>query len=120
MFIAHDLAVVKNISDRVAVMYLGKLCEVASSDDLYHRPAHPYTNVLLDSIPVPDPEVAVVGTSITGEPPSPVDPPSGCRFHPRCPYADDICVSTEPIMRPIGDGHFIACHHPLETPVTID
>ncbi len=119
MFIAHDLAVVKNISDRVAVMYLGKLCEVASSDDLYSRPAHPYTNVLLASIPVPDPEVAVTGTSITGEPPSPVNPPSGCRFHPRCPNADDLCVSTEPVIRPIGDGHFIACHHPLETPVTV-
>ena len=119
MFIAHDLAVVKNISDRVAVMYLGKLCEIASSDDLYSRPAHPYTNVLLESIPVPDPEVAVTGTTITGEPPSPVNPPSGCRFHPRCPNADDLCVSTEPVIRPIGDGHFIACHHPLETPVTV-
>ena len=119
MFIAHDLAVVKNISDRVAVMYLGKLCEVASSDALYGRPAHPYTNVLLQSIPIPDPEVAVTGTSITGEPPSPVDPPSGCRFHPRCPSADEICVTTEPVMRPIGDDHFVACHHPLDTPVSI-
>ncbi len=119
MFIAHDLAVVKNISDRVAVMYLGKLCEVASSDDLYGRPAHPYTNVLIESIPVPDPEIAVTGTTITGEPPSPVDPPTGCRFHPRCPAADDVCVSTEPIMRSIGDGHFVACHHPLDTPVTV-
>jgi peptide/nickel transport system ATP-binding protein len=119
MFIAHDLAVVKNISDRVAVMYLGKLCEIAASDDLYSRPAHPYTNVLLESIPVPDPEVAVTGTTITGEPPSPVNPPSGCRFHPRCPNADEVCVSTEPVIRPIGDGHFVACHHPLETPVTI-
>ncbi len=119
MFIAHDLAVVKNISDRVAVMYLGKLCEVASSDDLYGRPAHPYTNVLLESIPVPDPEVAVIGTTITGEPPSPVNPPSGCRFHPRCPSADDLCISTEPIMRPIGDDHFVACHHPMVTPVTV-
>ncbi len=120
MFIAHDLAVVKNISDRVAVMYLGKLCEVASSDDLYSRPAHPYTNVLLESIPIPDPELEVTGTTIQGEPPSPVNPPSGCRFHPRCPHADEVCVSTEPIMRPISDGHFVACHHPLETPVTID
>ena len=119
MFIAHDLAVVKNISDRVAVMYLGKLCEIASSDDLYSRPAHPYTNVLLDSIPVPDPEVAVAGTAITGEPPSPVNPPTGCRFHPRCPHADEVCISTEPVVRSIGAGHFVACHHPLETPVTI-
>jgi peptide/nickel transport system ATP-binding protein len=119
MFIAHDLAVVKNISDRVAVMYLGKLCEVASSDDLYGHPAHPYTNVLLESIPIPDPEIAVAGTTITGEPPSPVNPPSGCRFHPRCPHADEVCISTEPIMREIGDGHFVACHHPLETAVSI-
>ena len=119
MFIAHDLAVVKNISDRVAVMYLGKLCEIASSDGLYSRPAHPYTNVLIESIPVPDPEVAVTGTTIEGEPPSPVNPPSGCRFHPRCPNADEVCVSTEPVIRPIGDGHFIACHHPVTTPVTL-
>jgi len=119
IFIAHDLAVVKNISDRVAVMYLGKLCEIANSDDLYDRPAHPYTRVLLDSIPVPDPEVEVAGTTITGEPPSPVNPPTGCRFHPRCPYADEICETTEPTFQPIGDGHFVACHHPLETPVTI-
>ena len=118
-FIAHDLAVVKNISDRVAVMYLGKLCEVATADDLYGRPAHPYTRVLLESIPVPDPDVAVTGTPITGEPPSPVDPPSGCRFHPRCPAADEVCITTEPVMRAIGDDHFVACHHPLETPVSV-
>jgi peptide/nickel transport system ATP-binding protein len=115
IFIAHDLAVVKNISDRVAVMYLGKLCEVASSDDLYARPAHPYTNVLIESIPVPDPEVVVAGTTITGEPPSPVNPPSGCRFHPRCPNADELCATDEPVMREISTGHFVACHHPVET-----
>jgi len=116
IFIAHDLAVVKNISDRVAVMYLGKLCEVATSDALYRRPSHPYTQVLLDSIPVPDPEHPLSGTGITGEPPSPVDPPTGCRFHPRCPYADDLCRTTEPVMAAIGDDHFVACHHPLVTP----
>jgi peptide/nickel transport system ATP-binding protein len=119
MFIAHDLAVVKSISDRVAVMYLGKLCEVAPSDGLYSRPSHPYTNVLLESIPIPDPEIIVTGTTITGEPPSPVNPPTGCRFHPRCPYADDVCASTEPIMREIDADHFVACHHPLQTPVSI-
>ena len=118
IFIAHDLAVVKNVSDRVAVMYLGKLCEVASSDDLYARPAHPYTKVLLDSIPVPDPDIAT-GTTIVGEPPSPVNPPTGCRFHPRCDRADDTCRNEEPLMEPLGDGHFVACHHPLETPVTV-
>jgi peptide/nickel transport system ATP-binding protein len=120
IFIAHDLAVVKNISDRVAVMYLGKLCEVAGSDDLYQRPAHHYTRVLLDSIPVPDPAVAVLGTTITGEPPSPVNPPKGCRFNPRCPAADDVCRTVEPTMEPLGDGHFVACHHPLVTPVSLN
>jgi|TARA_R110002110_G_scaffold325806_1_gene537698 peptide/nickel transport system ATP-binding protein len=119
VFIAHDLAVVKNISDRVAVMYLGKLCEVASSDDLYARPAHPYTNVLLDSIPEADPEADHSVGKIVGEPPSPVSPPSGCRFHPRCAYATDICTSEEPQLRAMGDGHFVACHHPVETPVKI-
>jgi peptide/nickel transport system ATP-binding protein len=119
VFIAHDLAVVKNISDRVAVMYLGKLCEVASSDDLYARPSHPYTNVLLDSIPEPDPEADHSVGKIVGEPPSPVSPPSGCRFHPRCAYATDICTNEEPQLRSMGDGHFVACHHPVETPVEI-
>lgn len=119
IFIAHDLAVVKNISDRVAVMYLGKMCEVARSDDLYARPSHPYTKVLLDSIPVPDPEAELAHRDIVGEPPSPVLPPPGCRFHPRCPRADDRCSAEEPQLRDIGDGHFVACHHPLETPVEI-
>jgi peptide/nickel transport system ATP-binding protein len=119
IFIAHDLAVVKNISDRVAVMYLGKLCEIADSDDLYSRPAHPYTTVLVDSIPIPDPELATTGTTIVGEPPSPVNPPSGCRFHPRCPNADDLCTTTEPEVRSIGQGHYVACHHPNVTPVAL-
>ncbi len=120
IFIAHDLAVVKNISDRVAVMYLGKLCEVAPSDDLYQRPAHHYTKVLLDSIPIPDPSVPVLGTAITGEPPSPINPPTGCRFHPRCPAATDICVTIEPTVEPLGNGHFVACHHPLVSPVSVN
>jgi peptide/nickel transport system ATP-binding protein len=119
MFIAHDLAVVKNVSDRVAVMYLGKFCEVASSDDLYARPAHPYTQVLLDAIPVPDPEVEFSHNAIIGEPPSPVAPPAGCRFNPRCTYADDTCRTDEPQLRDIGDGHFVACHHPLVTEVEV-
>ena len=119
IFIAHDLAVVKNVSDRVAVMYLGKLCEVADSDDLYARPSHPYTKVLMDAIPVPDPTAKLHHADIVGEPPSPVLPPAGCRFHPRCPNADDQCVAEEPQLRDIGDGHFIACHHPLETPVRV-
>lgn len=119
IFIAHDLAVVKNVSDRIAVMYLGKICEVASSDDLYARPAHPYTRVLLDSIPVPDPDAAISHQDIVGEPPSPVLPPPGCRFHTRCPHADERCTMEEPQLRDLGGGHFIACHHPLETPVTL-
>jgi peptide/nickel transport system ATP-binding protein len=122
IFIAHDLAVVKNISDRVAVMYLGKFCEVAASDDLYRSPAHHYTYVLLNSIPVPDPEVAVGKVAIEGEPPSPVLPPPGCRFNPRCPAASDRCRTEEPTLREVEPGHFVACHHPLvgsEAPVTL-
>jgi len=122
IFIAHDLAVVKNISDRVAVMYLGKLCEIGPSEGLYARPAHPYTKVLLDSIPVPDPNAPVGKVAVEGEPPSPVNPPTGCRFNPRCPSASDRCRSEEPTLREIESGHFVACHHPLfggEAPVTV-
>ncbi len=115
VFIAHDLAVVKNISDRVAVMYLGKLCEVAKPDDLYARPAHPYTAALLSSIPVPDPSVKITeSNTLAGELPSPVAPPSGCRFRTRCPKAQDMCAQVEPKMRPIGLGHYVACHFPLD------
>ena len=121
IFIAHDLAVVKNISDRIAVMYLGKLCEVAPSDELYRAPMHPYTNVLLASIPVPDPEAPPAEVDVVGEPPSPVLPPSGCRFHPRCPAATEECTTTEPELRELASGHFVACHHPvMESPVAVD
>jgi peptide/nickel transport system ATP-binding protein len=114
VFIAHDLAVVKNISDRVCVMYLGKICEVALSDDLYEHPAHPYTDLLLKAIPVPDPDVKPDPTArIQGELPSPIFPPSGCRFRTRCPRADDRCQSEEPILREIAPIHYVACHHPL-------
>ena len=115
VFIAHDLAVVKNISDRVAVMYLGKLCEVAKPDDLYARPAHPYTAALLSSIPVPDPAVRPKeGDTLSGELPSPIAPPSGCRFRTRCPKAQDMCTQVEPKMRQVGLGHYVACHFPLD------
>jgi peptide/nickel transport system ATP-binding protein len=114
IFIAHDLAVVKNISDRVAVMYLGKLCEVAPSADLYEAPMHPYTNVLLASIPVPDPLTPPMPVDVVGEPPSPVLPPPGCRFHPRCPNALDVCRTTEPELRELRPTHFVACHNPVE------
>jgi peptide/nickel transport system ATP-binding protein len=122
VFIAHDLAVVKNVSDRVAVMYLGKICEVAPADELYREPAHHYTNVLLDSIPVPDPTVTVHFHPSEGEPPSPVLPPPGCRFHTRCVAAQERCRVEEPTLREIADGHFVACHYPVhggEAPVEI-
>jgi len=111
IFIAHDLAVVKNISDRICVMYLGKVCEVAPADDLYVKPAHPYTYLLLRSIPVPDPDVLPdPDTRIKGELPSPLFPPSGCRFRTRCPHAQERCALEEPRLRPVGEGHFVACH----------
>jgi peptide/nickel transport system ATP-binding protein len=114
IFIAHDLAVVKNVSDRVAVMYLGKVCEVGSPDDLYATPAHPYTAALLRSIPVPDPTVPPVQSGLlTGDLPSPIDPPAGCRFRTRCPLAQERCAIEEPQVRPVGDEHFVACHFPL-------
>jgi oligopeptide/dipeptide ABC transporter ATP-binding protein len=115
VFIAHDLAVVKNISDRVVVMYLGKVCEVGNPDELYERPRHPYTSVLMSSIPVPDPVVDPRASStISGELPSPIAPPSGCRFRTRCPRAQEICAEAEPVLEDQhGDGHFVACHFPL-------
>ncbi len=122
VFIAHDLAVVKNISDRVQVMYLGKICEVAPSDSMYSSPAHHYTRLLLDSIPVPNPEIAIQQVAVQGEPPSPVLPPPGCRFNPRCPAADDRCRTEEPQLRKVANDHFVACHHPIfggEAPVTV-
>jgi peptide/nickel transport system ATP-binding protein len=114
MFIAHDLAVVKNISDRICVMYLGKLCEVASADELYRVPTHHYTSALLKSIPVPDPKVRPDPDGrIRGEIPSPIFPPSGCRFRTRCPAAQERCAVEEPVLRDIGSGHYIACHYPI-------
>jgi len=113
LFIAHDLAVVKAVSDRIAVMYLGKLCEVAMTEQLFRQPAHPYTNLLLQAIPVPDPTVKPATNLATGEPPSPLDPPSGCRFRTRCPRADSRCAAEVPLLREVTPGQFAACHHPL-------
>jgi peptide/nickel transport system ATP-binding protein len=110
IFIAHDLGVVKNISNRVAVMYLGKLCEVGSPQAVYQRPAHPYSATLLESVPVPDPSVRPRARLGNGETPSPIEPPTGCRFRTRCPHAEPICVDREPEMREIAPGHFVACH----------
>jgi oligopeptide/dipeptide ABC transporter ATP-binding protein len=114
VFISHDLAVVKNISDRVAVMYLGKLCEIAPPDELYFNAAHPYSSALISSIPVPDPLVDQrLLQAIDGELPSPIAPPSGCRFRTRCPRATEKCTSEEPQIRQVGTDHFVACHFPL-------
>jgi peptide/nickel transport system ATP-binding protein len=113
LFIAHDLAVVKAVSDRIAVMYLGKLCEVGPTERVFNRPAHPYTKLLLEAIPVPDPTVRPAANIPVGEPPSPLAPPSGCRFRTRCPRADATCTAEVPVLREIGDGQFAACHHPL-------
>ncbi len=114
IFIAHDLAVVKNVSDKVAVLYLGKLCEFSDPDTLYANPAHPYTAALLSAIPEPDPDAATgERAGVGGEIPSPLSPPSGCRFRTRCPAVTDICSSDEPLMREVRPGHFVACHHPL-------
>ncbi|KAA0234927.1 MAG: Vitamin B12 import ATP-binding protein BtuD [Acidimicrobiales bacterium] len=117
VFIAHDLAVVKNVSDRVAVMYLGKICEVGPPDTLFAEPAHPYTEALISAIPHPDPTVPIdSGIRLTGELPSPLDPPSGCRFRTRCPRAQARCSTEEPTARGVGDDHFVACHFPLLEP----
>jgi peptide/nickel transport system ATP-binding protein len=113
LFIAHDLAVVKAVSDRIAVMYLGRLCEVGPTEQLFARPAHPYTALLLEAIPVPDPTVRLAANLAVGEPPSPLAPPSGCRFRTRCPRADVICAAEVPELREIAGGQFAACHHPL-------
>jgi peptide/nickel transport system ATP-binding protein len=114
VFITHDLAVVRNVSDRIAVMYLGKVCEVAPPEQLYDRPAHPYTAALLESIPVPDPTAERRTSRLTAtELPSPLDPPSGCRFRTRCPRAQERCAAEEPVIRPLADEQFVACHFPL-------
>jgi peptide/nickel transport system ATP-binding protein len=117
IFIAHDLAVVKNLSDRVAVLYLGRMCEVGPPGLLYDRPAHHYTAALLAAIPIPDPKARRVEVAgIGGELPSPTDPPSGCRFRTRCPRADERCAAEEPTLVEIAAGHHVACHHPVPTP----
>lgn len=110
LFIAHDLAVVEHICDRVIVMYLGKVMEIAGADALYARPAHPYTQALLSAVPVPDPSRRRARVALKGDMPSPVNPPSGCVFRTRCPRAEDICAVSAPPMREIAPGHVSACH----------
>jgi peptide/nickel transport system ATP-binding protein len=121
VFIAHDLAVVKNVSDRVLVMYLGKMCEVGAPDDLFASPSHPYTGALLAAIPVPDPAVRPDEERVLGgEVPSPIHPPTGCRFRTRCPKAQERCAVEEPTLRAIAPNHYVACHFPLEPGELID
>ena len=110
IFIAHDLAVVKAVSDRVAAMYLGKLCEIGPTEQVFDTPAHPYTSLLLEAIPRPDPDAKPAVSVPAGEPPSPIAPPSGCRFHTRCPLAQTRCTIEEPSMREFRRGQFVACH----------
>ena len=118
IFVAHDLSVVRHVSDRIAVMYLGKLMEVSPSEELYDKPIHPYTSALLSSIPIPDPAEnrARERPLVTGEPPNPINPPSGCRFHTRCPRAADLCRQVEPQLTQYANGHLAACHFPQNVP----
>ena len=116
LFISHDLSVVRYISDRVCVMFLGRICEIGDAEEVYSHPRHPYTKFLMDSVPLPDPDKRKEDKDLlTGEVPSPIAPPSGCRFHTRCPYAQDICAQEPPpAFRDLGGGHGCACHFPLD------
>lgn len=110
LFIAHDLAVIEHVSDRIAVMYLGRLVELASAEELYRNPRHPYTEALMNAVPTPDPSQPRP-VALKGEIPSPITPPSGCHFHPRCPYADDHCRRSAPKLVDLSRDHLVACHH---------
>jgi oligopeptide transport system ATP-binding protein len=119
IFVAHDLGVVRHVSDRIAVMYLGKIVETAPAEQLYTNPVHPYTEALLSAVPIPDPQEneAREPLVLEGDVPSPVNPPSACRFHTRCPHATEICSEVEPLLEPYGRGRIAACHHPRNVKV---
>ncbi|MEJ2137603.1 MAG: dipeptide ABC transporter ATP-binding protein [Desulfofustis sp.] len=110
LFISHDLGVIEHVCDRVAVMYLGRIVEVATAEQLYQQPCHPYTEALLNAVPIPDPQRVREHQVLSGEIPSPIEPPSGCHFHPRCPYAQDICRQKYPELKDHGEEHQSACH----------
>lgn len=126
LFISHDLSVVHAVSDKIGVMYLAKIVELGDGDAVANNPAHPYTRGLLDAVPIPDPDAPLPANKLKGEIASPLDPPSGCRFRTRCPYAQDRCASEVPVLRDVGGGQLVACHFPLHggvapqaTPVSI-
>ncbi len=113
IFIAHGLPAVKHISDRIAVMYLGKIVELAERDELFANPRHPYTEALLSAVPIPDPTQRKERIVLQGDLPNPANPPSGCHFHTRCPYVQDVCRQTAPTLTEGAAGHFVSCHFPL-------
>jgi len=114
LFIAHDLSVVEHMCDRIAVMYVGKIVEIADSEELLRNPRHPYTEALVSAVPPADPDIRPDRIILEGDVPSPANPPSGCVFHPRCRYAKDICRTEAPTLEPIGNGHYTSCHFATE------